>query len=456
MGKQARGRLNNHMAQQKIEDDRDRVLECVRLSSDGAGVCFDQGLATFVPGMLPGEKGTVQIIQRKKNWQRGRLLQLEEKSAQRVEPPCPVYEECGGCQLQHMTYEETLKWKRQWVEDALRRIGKVETEVKPVIGMEEPRRYRNKAVLHRNGNIGYYQGGSHEVVVFPDCLLLSKEMNQWVQVLKKGLGDQFQEIKKITLRQSVLPSGEIKGLALLERVEDGQELPREEADSSAKRWAAMVKEAGSLGLREIWGINPRGELVRLAGDQELKSRICGIDFSLSPLAFLQVNSRQTEVLYAEALRMADLKGGEEVWDLYCGIGTLTLALAKQGAKVTGVEENPHAIDSAWKNAEDNGFTQVSFIEGKVEEKISELSQSSKPEVVVLDPPRAGMELQVIEVLEKVGPERIVYVSCDPGTLARDVELLVQRGYMVEEVQPVDMFPWSVHVECVVLMSRVEK
>lgn len=428
-----------------------KEIEIVRLASDGAGVGFIEGKATFVPGMLPGERGTVRIVEDKKTFQRAEVLDISSPSAERQAPLCSIYEECGGCDLQHLKYASTLHWKQQWVEDALSRIGGLHTiRVEPVLGMEDPWRYRNKAVLHRNeeGRLGYYRQKSKDVVQFADCLLLSESTNSRIKKLQEIIGKGCPGIKTVTFRKS----NKGKGLLLFEgnTKEKAGELEnkirelRKEEEFSPQMFSIAV---------------PRSEKVFAgSGAQYLNEYIDEIRFRVSPRAFLQVNPQQTGRLYSFILEFAELEGKEEVWDLYCGIGTITLMLAKRTRTAVGIEENPYAIEDAIANAKDNGIANVRFIQGKVEEKLKSLS--GYPDLVVADPPRAGMDPLVVERLLKIKPRKIIYVSCNPATLARDLKALgcsspgSGGSYMVEKVQPVDMFPWTQHVECVVLLERL--
>ncbi|MHB1652686.1 MAG: 23S rRNA (uracil(1939)-C(5))-methyltransferase RlmD [Desulfitobacteriaceae bacterium] len=428
-----------------------QIVECVRLSSDGSGVGYIDGLATFIPGLLPGETGEVQLLQRKTRYQKGRLVQVLNSARMRQEPPCRVFRICGGCQLQHMNYEETLVWKRQWVQDALQRIGKVEATVNPTCGMEVPWRYRNKARLHRNevGKLGYYQEKSNKTVAFPDCLLLSEPMNRWIRALDQMFAGEFQEVKDVILRQTPVA----EGLLLLEQLPDGKEVSKIKMELGKIGLSEeMDRMSGSLsGLRSVWGLRSPESPVHIWGREGLEVWLQGLHFKVSPLAFLQINPFMTEKLYALVLERAELSGQEVVWDLYSGIGTLTLALARQARSVIGIEENPFAVEDARQNSLANAVYNTEFFVGKVENILARFTD--KPDLVVLDPPRAGVQPVVIDNLLRVSPPRIIYVSCDPGTLARDVGRLVQGGYSVEHVQPVDMFPWTQHVETVVSLEK---
>ncbi|HWQ42959.1 MAG TPA: 23S rRNA (uracil(1939)-C(5))-methyltransferase RlmD [Desulfosporosinus sp.] len=431
------------MNDKKLENNalgKKSTLECLRLLSDGSGIGYMDGIATFVPGLLPGETGEVEVYEAKKKWQRARLVKIIKPSPERIDAPCSVFEQCGGCQLQHTTYEETLLWKQRWVEDALARIGKISVQVKPIIGTPVPWRYRNKARLHRvpTGKLGYYKEKSKEIIHFSDCLLLSERMNRWVRLAEKFLTDGFEEIHTLTFRENTRGEGSI----LLE----GPPTKALSAEDNPEFFEALFKE----GVRSVWGTDSEGNLALVWGEEGFSQTILDMTFDVSPLSFLQINSLQTDVLYSHVLEMAALKGNEIVWDLYSGIGTLALALALKAQKVTGIEENPYAVEDAIQNAvSNNAVGHVEFLMGKVESRMMKIDE--QPDVVVLDPPRTGMDPIVVQRLLELKPQRIIYVSCDPGTLARDLAVLNQGGYRVDSVQPVDMFPWTMHVECVVVL-----
>ena len=424
-------------------------VEIARLASDGSGIGYIDGITTFVLGMLPGEKGKVRITESKKSFLRAEPMEISLLSPERAAPECPVYTECGGCSLQHMRYEYTLEWKRRWVEDALQRIGGItDAEIEPVIGMTDPWRYRNKAILHRDdqGIFGYYKEKSNDVISFSDCLLLSTGMNNKITKLQKVMGKNYPGIKTATFRRS----NHGKSLVLLEgNVQDN--VQTDKMLKEIRKETDFYPEVCSVSI-------PKGaRSFRGTGPQFLNEYIDGIRFKVSPRAFLQVNPIQTKVLYDLVLSLAQLTGSEEIWDLYCGIGTITLLLARRSRKVIGFEENPHAIEDGIENAKENGITNVRFIQGKVEDKLKTFL--GKPDLVVTDPPRAGMDPEVVERLLKAKPKRIIYVSCNPATLARDLKAIrAENGkqaevYSIKKVQPVDMFPWTSHVETVVLIEK---
>jgi len=437
------GTYDHTVAREERIGAKNLDIEIVRLASDGSGVGYTDGITTFVPRMLPGEKGKIQLTEQKKSYRRAQIVEIEQMSEERVEPPCTVYPVCGGCNLQHVEYQTTLAWKQRWVEDALRRIGGfTDIRVEPVLGMDDPWRYRNKAVLHRDlkGRFGYYREKSKDVTVFDDCLLLRQETNHRIKKMQQVIGECCEGIKTATFRES----NRGKGLLVFDgNTENTKEL--DQLISKLKEQAEFSPQSCSITI-------PRGNNVfEGSGAQYLNEHLNDLRFKVSPRSFLQVNPAQTAVLYGLVLDWAGLTGEDEVWDLYCGIGTMTLMLAQRAKRVLGIEENPYAIADAQENAEDNNIINVRFVEGKVEEKLAALSET--PDLIVCDPPRAGMEPEVLEGLLDIGPERIIYVSCNPATLARDLKVLCRNTYRIKRVQPVDMFPWTQHVECIILMTN---
>ncbi|MGR6835881.1 23S rRNA (uracil(1939)-C(5))-methyltransferase RlmD [Syntrophomonas erecta] len=418
------------------------LVQVEGISHRGEGVARINGKAVFIPYAIPGEQVQVEIERDHKRFARGRLVGLGSASPDRVEPICPAYYDCGGCAYQHLSYSKELELKRRVVGDNLRRLGGIETEVQPVIGMPDPWRYRNKVVWHTgkiNGrmDLGFYREASHNLVPLHGCTLIHKDM----ELIQKSLADNLSALEvepgvDFTLRRSsrtghmsLIYSGNCNKQALIS-------------------WALSLPGKVSIHIKQANGIET------FHGDTYLEEQLCGIVFRLSPLAFLQVNHQQTEKLYQLILQYGSLKGNEQVLDAFCGVGTITLSLAGHASQVTGVELYPGAIEDAKHNAVINNIHNVDFYAGPCESIIAKLNQQF--DVVVLDPPRAGCQKKTIQAIVKTGAKRIIYVSCNPSTLARDLKVFTSMGYVITTVQPVDMFPQTHHVECVVLMSRVEK
>ena len=420
------------------------------LGHEGEGVGRVEGLATFVPGALPGETVLCALRERKKTYQRGVLLDVLERSVQRIDAPCSVFEECGGCQLQHLKYTAALEWKRTRVEDALKRIGKLDkVRVNTVLGMESPWRYRNKVRLQVgkvNGKLalGYHSHKTNRLVSFNDCLLIPPVLNS----LRNRLVDFLNErgVNSTALKQVVMRYSQVSGEVMIGFV--GQ-LPR-------LSWERLTEDFPVV--KSIVMLNPaNGRVELLAGEETIQDWIFGSEFRLSFQSFVQVNPEQTKVLYHKVLEYAGLTGKETVIDVYCGIGTITLALASQAKCAIGIEVVEQAVRDARESTAANGVENAEFHAAPAEKVLPELaSRGVRADVVVVDPPRKGCERAALDAIVKMGPVRIVYVSCDPATLARDLVFLQEAGYEAVKVQPVDMFPWTAHVETVVLITRVKE
>ncbi len=425
-------------------------VEITGLGHEGEGVGRAAGIVTFVPGALPGERVLAEIVERKKSFQRCRLAEVLRSSPKRINPPCSVFTECGGCQLQHLSYEASLDWKRGRVEDTLLRIGKLEgVKVNPVLGMENPWRYRNKVQLQAgtvDGKmaLGYYSHKTRRLVRFSDCLLVPPVFNQLRDYLEEFLA--CQGVEPARLEQVVLRYSPATGEVMTGFV----------GELLNAQWGEILRDFPQV--RSLVIADPKTGRVRVgAGGSEIRDEIFDRDFSLSFQSFVQVNPVQTEVLYQKALEYAGLTGIETVVDAYCGIGSITLALARAAKQVIGVEVAEQAVRDARKNARLNGVENVSFYASPAEEILPRLAaEGQKASVVVVDPPRRGCEEEALRAIVEMGPERIVYVSCDPATLARDLARLRLAGYQALEVQPVDMFPWTVHVETVTLLQKTDR
>lgn len=439
------------------------------ISVDGEGIGRIDGFTVFVGGALPGEKVRIRVSKVGKNFGYGELLKIIVPSPDRVNPSCPYAERCGGCSLQHLSYSAQLKFKTRRVCDVLKRIGRIENaKVHEAIGMDDPWRYRNKAQfpVGMAGNslaIGFFAPGSHDIVDMDRCIINHQVNDRIVQIIRDFIQRYsipvYDEVAhRGIIRHVVTKVGFKTGQVMVVIVTNGRSLPHKD------RLVDLLKDdiPGIIGI--VQNVNSKKtnvilgqENITLWGQDHITDILGVLTFKISPLSFFQVNPVQTEVLYGKALEYAGLSGKETVIDLYCGIGTISLFLARNARKVYGIEEVPQAVQDAWRNARINGISNVEFIEGKAEDVIPDLVAAGlSADVVVLDPPRKGCDQAVLGALVRMAPPRIVYVSCNPATLARDLKFLAEHGYKVEEVQPVDMFPHTTHVECIVLMSRVGK
>ncbi|KAF0993815.1 23S rRNA (uracil(1939)-C(5))-methyltransferase RlmD [Geobacillus sp. TFV-3] len=431
------------------------------LTHDGLGVAKVDGFPLFVKNALPGERANVKVIKVKKGYGYGRLIELYEPSPDRVEPPCPVYRQCGGCQLQHLSYGGQLKAKEKQVKEVLARIGKLEgVIVHPVIGMKNPWRYRNKAqvpVGGREGGLvaGFYKERSHDIIDMDACLIQQEKNDIVVQTVKRlaeryGIPPYDETTHKGVLRHIVARYGAATGEVMVVLVTRTEHLPHEQ--DIVRAIVRDIPDVKSI----VQNINPErtnvifGAKTRvLWGSEFITDRIGDIQFAISARSFYQVNPEQTKVLYDKALEYAELTGGETVIDAYCGIGTISLFLAKKAKHVYGVEIVPEAIEDARRNAELNSITNVTFEVGAAEDVIPRwYEEGIRADCLVVDPPRKGCDASLLETIIAMKPPRVVYVSCNPATLARDLRILEDGGYRTLEVQPVDMFPHTAHVESV--------
>ena len=449
-------------------------MTAVRTGFQGEGVARFEGFAVFVDGLMPGETAIVKVTEVKPRFAKGEILKLLTKSQERVDPRCPAFGVCGGCQVQHMTYEAQIIWKRQLVVDALERIGHFDAEfasvvVEPMKPMETPWRYRNKVSLMAapkgQGFIaGFVEEGTHEPVVLSECFIRPEMQDEMVKVLvallrrfhveafneKTGNG----QLRQIRIR-STKHGDTMVVMASVKPLKDGPTIAKALAETlfTSGRVVSVVEEVIRFSKKSRRSSDVVEEHV-LFGASELVESILGLDFYVSAQSFLQVNPEQTEVLYQTALEMAELSGRETVVDLYAGIGTLSLVAAKLAGKVIGVENVPDAVKDAKRNSERNGVQNAEFYLGLAEKVLPDLVQKGlTADVVMLDPPRAGCKPEVIDAMIGTGANRIVYVSCNPSTLARDLALLVSRGYTLQRLVPVDLFPQTYHVECVALLSH---
>lgn len=450
--------------------EKEITLRINNLSHQGEGVGRIEGIAVFVPRALPGEEVRVRVKEARRGLARAELLEVVEDSAARRVPVCTLAGRCGGCSLQHLDYQGQLEFKTGLVEEALKRIGGMAAvTVRPTRGMVEPWRYRNKAQFHvRAGDnppgvrIGYYLPGSRELMEVDDCRLMPADWSGLLSLLRSELNPLWQEMRRkgkdfplqhILLRRSF--GGGETALVLVVRT-DSEPRWKEWLDGFLRRLPGGVTQVAE-NLNPHPGRTVLGGKTRvLYGPPQLREKIGELEFLLSPVSFYQVNPVQTEVLYRQVLEYVGLTGRELVLDLYCGAGTISLFLAKKAGQVIGVEAQREAVQDAEDNACLNGIENAEFHHADVEAYLERYikGKSPSPDVVVLDPPRQGARQGVLKLLSELGPSRIVYVSCDPATLARDLRILAESGYEIMEAQPVDMFPQTSHIECVCLLERV--
>lgn len=433
------------------------------LGADMEGVCHYDGMAVFVPGLLPQETALVRIVKVQSRFAFGRI---EEKPASvaeiRREPDCPAFPRCGGCTCRHMTYQATLEAKRRQVEDCFKRIGHLQVEVPPVIGMENPSAYRNKTAIPVGGTAeaptaGFFAPRSHALIAIDRCPNAMEPANTLLDVIlawmkKYHIAPYCEETHKGLVRHVVIRVNR-KGQTMVTVVINGLSLPYE------RELSAMLMSSGAVSVilnentartNVIMGPNFR----TLAGADTLTDTLCDLTFDLSPAAFFQVNPYQTEKLYQTALDFAQLRPEDTLCDVYCGAGTITLMMARHCQRALGIEIVPEAIENAKKNAKRNGLTNVDFRAGAAEDILPPLvAEGLSPDVIVVDPPRKGLEETVIRAIAEAGASRVVYVSCNVATQARDAAMLVKAGYHLEKVQPVDMFCWTSGVENVCLLSK---
>ena len=455
-----------------MEKNQEFIVTIEDMNEDGAGVGKVDGYIWFVKDAVIGDVVRAKAMKIKKSYGFARLMEVLEPSVSRVIPSCPVARQCGGCQLQAMSYEEQLKFKERKVMNNLIRIGKFaedEIHMLPIMGMEEPWRYRNKAQFpfgkDKDGNViaGFYAGRTHAIVEAEDCLLGVEENREILDIVKRFMKEMkiepYDELShKGLVRHVLIRKGFKTGEIMVCLVINGNKLPSKERLVEMLTGGDGVKGMTSISYsvnQEKTNVIMGKEIVNLYGPGYITDYIGNVKYQISPLSFYQVNPVQTELLYGTALEYAGLTGNEIVWDLYCGIGTISLFLAQKAQKVYGVEIVSQAIKDARRNAEINGIHNAEFFVGKAEEVLPEQFEKKHvhADVIVVDPPRKGCDAVCLDTILKMRPERVVYVSCDSATLARDLRYLADGGYVVERGKCCDMFPGTVHVETVVELSR---
>ena len=432
-------------------------------ASDGAGVARLDGMVVFVQGGIRGEACDVRLthVGRSALW--GRVEEVVNPSPARIFPRCLHYTKCGGCQFRHMNYAEELEAKRIRVEDALRRLGGAEIHVSAILGAEQVDRYRNKAQfpVAKGPRIGFYRPRSHDVIDVDDCLLQGEAAARLRGAVKEWMAEYsipaYNERTFTGLVRHVYVRTNRAGRSLCCLLVNGRGVPREAELVRALRRAEPNLAGIVLGVNEKHNNVILGDSYRtLWGEDFLSDTLCGLTFRLSVPSFYQVNPAQTEVLYGKALEFAGLTGAETVLDLYCGIGTISLVMARKAGMVWGAEVVPQAVDDAIANAQRNHIENARFLCADAGEAARYLEgEGGRPDVVCVDPPRKGLAEDVVDTIADMGPQRVVYVSCDPGTLGRDVKRFAGRGYTLKRAVAVDMFPRTAHVETVVLLSKGE-
>ncbi|MGV1063854.1 23S rRNA (uracil(1939)-C(5))-methyltransferase RlmD [Clostridium perfringens] len=453
-----------------VEKNKEYIFDIISQGYEGEGIAkIDNKYPIFIEGALKGEKVKVRIVKVNKNFAYGKLMEVLEASEERVNPPCAIYKRCGGCKLQHASYKAQLDFKWDRVKDCVSKIGKLDSSiVKYPLGMENPWRYRNKVqlpigLINGEVKIGFFAPRSHDIIDMESCLIqdeigdkVVKLTREWIEkfnIRPYNVDGEYDE--KGIVRHIMIRRGFTTNEVMIVLVTNGEKLPHKEefVDLMVKNIPgikSVIQNINSKKTNVILGLESK----TLWGEDTISDYIGDFRFNISPLSFFQVNPIQTEVLYGKALEYANLTGNEEVFDAYCGTGTITLFLSQKAKKVYGVEIIPQAIDNAWINAKENKVENVEFFVGESEVVIPDLiNKGVKADVVVVDPPRKGCDKKLLDAITNIDAKKIVYVSCDPSTLGRDLQVLEENGYKTLEVQPVDMFPNTAHIENVALLIK---
>jgi len=436
-------------------------------TSEGQGVAHIEGCAVFIPNSVAGEKYRVRIEKAQKTWAAGKIVEILEKSPHRVNRECPVAKLCGGCDFWHMDYEEEARLKSERVKNCLNRMGGENLEKVEILSAPTVYGYRNKAqypVAAKKGRAyaGFFRAGTHDVVENKRCLILTEESDR----VKDAVMDYVNQFRvpaydelahRGLLRHIYVRRGAVSGEILVCLVINGRSIPKaHELIGRLKKipgFATLVLSVNTRKGNAVLG----DEFITLYGPGYIEDTLCGLNFRLSPRSFYQVNHHQAQRLYEAAISQAEITKNDTVLDLYCGVGTITLAMAGAAGKVIGVEVIPQAVEDARDNAKRNGIENAEFFCGDAGQAALELERKGiKADVVVVDPPRKGLNADTIEALHRFSPRRIVYVSCDPATLARDVALLKERGYSLKNAIAADLFPRCSHVESVVTLIRKDE
>ena len=438
------------------------------ISHDGSGVGRIEGFTVFVPGTTPGDKVSATVISVQKSHARALPLTINEPSASRIDAPCRYFQSCGGCQMQHIAYEEQLKHKGNLVAQSLLRIGNIKSEIKPVIGMDNPWNYRNKAQVPvffdgKNVITGFFERRSHKVVDIDNCLIQHESNNHAINKTREAIDElkipvYDEKTHRGIVRHIISRTSLKKGKTVLTIVTFENKIPNkvkliENLRSNIKNLSGIVQNVNREKSNVILG---KEENI-LYGNPFITEKINDFTFRISPRSFFQVNTTQTKVLYDIIKDFAGLTGEEIVYDLYCGIGSIGIYLSEKARVIVGIDSEKSAIRDAEFNAEKNNVKNASFYTGKAEKIMPALIKNGdSADLVIVDPPRKGCQKELLETIINAGPPKIIYVSCNPATLSRDLLHLKSCNYNVTAVQPVDMFPQTSHVECVVLLERTLK
>lgn len=435
------------------------------LTSEGSGVGRYNGLAVFVRGTVPQDKIIAHIIKRSKNYAIGIIDKILQPSPERIESDCPYSKKCGGCSFRHMTYDEELKYKKSRVQDALNRIGHLDIEVDEIIGADDLTHYRNKAqypVDISDGEMfaGFYAYKSHRIIPCADCKLQPAEFEKGLEAFAKWIESENitsynEQTGKGLLRHIYFRKGFATGEVMACAVINANSIPNSELLVSLLREKVDGLTSVAVNInKEKTNVILGKETNIIWGEKYIRDSLLGKDFLISPNSFYQVNHNQCEKLYAKAKAFAGLTGTETVLDLYCGVGTIGLTMAENVKQLVGIEIIPQAIENAKENAKINHITNAQFICSDAPKGAEILKkQGVNPDIIILDPPRKGCEKSLFDTIEQLSPKKIVYVSCDSATLARDLAILKEKGYEAKKVSAVDMFPRTPHVECVTLIEK---
>ena len=457
------------MTKQKLPVKKNDVVTLTfeDLTHEGNGVAKINGYPLFVPFGLPGEEAEVKVVKVNKRFGYGKLLDVKKASPHRVTPPCNVFYKCGGCQLQHMSYEMQLEMKQNQVKNVMRKIAHLDdVPVHPVLGMEDPWRYRNKIQIpvgEKDGELitGFYQQRSHRIIHDMETCVIQNELgDRMVEAVRRiatdlGIEAYDETTHRGLLRHIIVRTAYGTNDTMIILVTRTEKLPQREElikqlVETYPSIKSIIQNINSDKTNVILGKKSR----TLYGEDYIYDSIGDLKFKISPRSFYQVNSTQTKVLYEKALEYADVGENDVVIDAYCGIGTISLFLAEKANKVYGVEIVPEAIHDANINAKINGLSNTEFVVGEAEKVMPKWKEEGlRPDVIVVDPPRKGCDETLLQAMIDMEPKRIVYVSCNPSTLARDLRILEDGGFTTQEVQPVDMFSQTSHVECVAWLER---